>query len=144
MDKTQKSVHEIYYGSDGGATRRLMTRLEKTGQRGRIAAQLFRAQKASSRAKVYRGGIRDEWGGVIRYKDLAYEKKEKELIGLTRGVLKADSQGLRWGWKPDPPHGVTPNSSYTPIYRTDRLASIRRSDTLVLIYEGEWDRRARK
>lgn len=98
MDKRQQTVHDIYYGSDGGATRRLMTRLEKTGQLGRIAAQLFRAQKASSRAKVYRGG---KWGGVIRYKDLAYEKKNETLARLS-SVLVEDSQGMNWGWKLDP------------------------------------------
>jgi hypothetical protein len=101
MDKRQQTVHEIYYGSDGGATRRLMTQLEKTGQLGRIAAQLFRAQKASSRAKVYRGGLRHKSGDFSSYRGLAYDNKEKALLGLSV-VLNEDSQGLRWGWKPDP------------------------------------------
>src|ERR1051326_1718916 len=61
----------IYAGSDGAATRAYYPQLETRGSIGAIAMNLFRAQKCSSRAKVYRGGIR----GKASYKSMAYDKK---------------------------------------------------------------------
>lgn len=96
----QITVHSIYYGSDGAKTRSLLRRLESLGLSGRVAAQLFRAQKYSSRAKVYRGGIRHASGERTSYRDLAYGGKEKALQGLCN-VLLQHGHGLIWGWKED-------------------------------------------
>ena len=51
--KILSAVEQVYYGSHAATTRKLHRRLEALGARGRIAAQLLRAQKASSRAKNY-------------------------------------------------------------------------------------------
>jgi hypothetical protein len=59
----QLNARQVYHGSNGGATRSFCVRLEKCGQLGRIAAALFRAQKASARAKVYHGGFHRRDGG---------------------------------------------------------------------------------
>lgn len=97
----QISVGATYHGSDGATTRRLMTLLKKKGSLGDIAAQLFRAQKASSRAKQYRGGIHRRSGGFDSFRDLAYEKKEESLCSLS-DLLDQESAGLDWGWQTDP------------------------------------------
>ena len=52
-------VMQTYQGSDGEATRALYAELQQRGPVGVIAVNLFRAQKNSARAKVYRGGVRD-------------------------------------------------------------------------------------
>jgi hypothetical protein len=101
MDKQQESVHAVYYGSDGAKTRSLLRRLESLGLIGQIAAQLFRTQKYSSRAKTYRGGIRHSSGERTSYKELAYDGKEKALQGLC-SVLSKIGHELIWGWKEDP------------------------------------------
>lgn len=137
METNHLSVREAYFGSDGGATLRVMTRLKKAGRLGLIAAQLFRAQKASSRAKKYRGGIRRRSGEFDSYRELAYEKKEKALGGLC-SALVADSCGIRWGWKPDPKQPYAKFVVYIDLpngqcsfHSPERLAG---PD-----HDGEWD-----
>ena len=88
------AVIEIYEGSDAEATKALYERLETIGPDGMIAMNLFRAQKASARAKVYRGGIR----GRGSFKSMAYEKKGWSLEQLCAALAKAE---LAWGWKRD-------------------------------------------
>lgn len=91
---------EIYAGSNGELTKQLYATLETLGPRGVIALNLFRAQKASARAKVYRGGIR----GQGSFKRMAYDKKSWS-IDLLCGVLQLHAlpgDGLTWGWKQDP------------------------------------------
>jgi hypothetical protein len=59
---------------------------------------LFRAQKASARAKVYRGGVR----GQGSFKSMAYEKKNWSLGNLTDMLAQhGDRLGLCWGWQRD-------------------------------------------
>ena len=50
------NIHAIYEGSNGDATRALYEHLQTLGPAGVIALNLFRAQKCSTRAKLYRGG----------------------------------------------------------------------------------------
>lgn len=88
------NVQEIYLGSNGDATKALYAELEKVGPLGLIAVNLFRAQKCSERAKVYRGrGYRQE----------AYGRKSWSM-GLLCEILEkhAADFGIRWGWKVDP------------------------------------------
>lgn len=84
--------------SDPQLTRRLCTDLEARGLGGTIAAELFRAQKSSDRAKVYRGGIR----GVGSFRDLSYARKSRSLeklcTALAAGAALLD---VAWGWKRD-------------------------------------------
>src|ERR1051326_7628212 len=90
---------EIYNGSDGAATKALYARLELLGPVGLVALNLFRAQKCSERAKVYRGGV----PGRGSFKAMAYERKQWSMGNLCK-VLQEHAQGLqlRWGWKEDP------------------------------------------
>ncbi len=94
------NVTAVYYGSNGGATRSLLAKLGRIKPFGRIAAQLFRVQKASSKAKQYRGGIRRSDGEFNSYRDLSYEAKGKAMAKLCK-ELTDDSCGLMWGWAED-------------------------------------------
>lgn len=87
-----------FEGSDASQTRSLYDDLETIVPQGILAANLLRAQKASSRAKVYRGG---------GYRSVAYDRKQW-AIGQVAMILKAHPElGIEWGWKPDP-------TSYVP------------------------------
>jgi hypothetical protein len=60
---------------------------------------LLRAQKASERAKVYRGGIR----GQGSFKSMAYEKKTWSMARLCEILEKHGTDlGIVHGWKEDP------------------------------------------
>src|SRR5579871_3084039 len=89
-------VYRIYQGSDGDATKALFAELRQYGMIGALAVELFRAQKASERAKVYRGGIR----GRGSYKGMAYDRKQWAMDNLCKAL--AQSCGLyEWGWGVD-------------------------------------------
>lgn len=78
-----------------------MCTLLKKGAVGAIAVALFRAQKASERAKRYHGGIRHGDGSYSSYRELAYEKKREAIDQLDK-LLSIDPAGLTWGWGTDP------------------------------------------
>ena len=84
----QYQAYSVYNGSNGGATRGYLSSLEKQGHYGKIAAALFRTQKSSTRAKMYRGS---------KYTGMAYEKKNEVMQQLCN-LLNEDSCGLIWGW----------------------------------------------
>jgi hypothetical protein len=88
-------ARKVYDGSNGGRTRSFCCALGKIGQLGMIAAELFRVQKASARAKVYSGGITGRYGNVS-YQTLAYKRKGRCLSVLCK-LLQADACGLTWG-----------------------------------------------
>lgn len=87
------TVREIYEGSDGDATKTLYARLDTFGPIGFIAKNLFRACKASERAKLY----------SRKFKGDAYQKKQWSL-GLLCDALAVHgpTAGIRFGWKNDP------------------------------------------
>jgi hypothetical protein len=93
------SAREIFDGSDGAATREFYVNLERAGAIGIVAMNLFRAQKCSTRAKKYRGGLR----GVGSFRSLAYERKNWSIdnLALTLGKYGPDL-GICFGWKQDP------------------------------------------
>jgi hypothetical protein len=91
----QRPVIMAYHGSNAAASRRVCKALEDRGTLGWVAAALFRVQKASSRAKVYRGGLRH-----TSYRNLAYDRKNDQLIGLVV-LLEDDDCSLVWGWGSD-------------------------------------------
>jgi hypothetical protein len=98
LTETLFRVVTIYEGSDGDATKKLYAELEAIGPIGTIAIDLFRAQKASSRAKLYRGGVR----GKGSYRGMAYERKQWAMSNLTNALTKhAEFCGLTWGWGED-------------------------------------------
>jgi hypothetical protein len=87
------NAYEVYKGSDGEATKALYRELEKLGALGLVAMNLFRAQKCSARAKVYRGGIR----GKGSYRNMAYDRKGWSLKQLSQ-VLKDNELNISYGW----------------------------------------------
>jgi hypothetical protein len=95
---TLREVYEVYLGSDGERTRALYARLEALGAAGVVALNLFRAQKCSSRAKVYRGGL----PGLGSFRGAAYERKQWSLDNVCAELEQhAGELGLRWGWRED-------------------------------------------
>lgn len=79
-------VRIVFIGSNAVLTRRVLRQLEAIGPVGSIAAQLFRAQKASGRAKQYRGD----------YVDYACDRKGESLKRLCDLLVQQDE--LTWGW----------------------------------------------
>lgn len=59
---------------------------------------LFRAQKCSSRAKKYRGGIR----GIGSFRSIAYDRKGWSIEELCKALAAAPNLGISFGWKKDP------------------------------------------
>lgn len=67
-------------------------------QCGHVAVNLFRACKASERAKVYRGGQR----GNGSYRGMAYDRKQWAMDNLCRALGEhAGILGISWGWGTD-------------------------------------------
>jgi hypothetical protein len=96
-------AREVFDGDDAAKTRAYYAAIERRGAIGEFAANLMRAQKASTRAKRYRGGI----SGVGSFSDLAYQRKGECLTRLCDSLLKPELRGfagepVRWGWKVDP------------------------------------------
>lgn len=92
MSARLAEVLGIYQGSNGDATMELYARLAALGPIGKIAVNLFRAQKASERAKVYRRG----------YARVAYDKKQWAIDNLCRALdAHAVALGIEWGWGED-------------------------------------------
>lgn len=89
---------EVFAGSDGALTREYYSRLSLRGPIGEIAMNLFRAQKCSTRAKKYRGGIR----GKGSYSSMAYDRKAWSMEELCR-ILGHHGQQFKisYGWKLD-------------------------------------------
>lgn len=126
---------EVYAGSDGELTRRFYAELMKRGPIGEVAVNLFRAQKCSARAKVYRGGIR----GHGSYKSMAYQRKEWSLQQLCDVLVRYREQlELRAGWKRDP---STPGYEWVLYVElpTGQVSFHSPSRFALPDYEGEWD-----
>ncbi len=90
----------VYVGSDGELTKRYYSELEKRGPLGMVAVNLFRAQKTSTRAKLYRGR---------QFRSAAYDTKSWSMQNLVEILGKVG--GFPYGWKPDPatPFGDAPS-----------------------------------
>lgn len=90
---------EVFKQSDGAVTRAYYADLERRGPIGVVAMNLFRAQKTSTRAKKYRGGIR----GMGSYRSMAYERKAFSMAELCKMLEKHGAAlGISYGWKEDP------------------------------------------
>lgn len=94
---TYERLTTIYFGSDADATRMLYTALASHGPIGEIGLNLFRAHKASARAKGYRGG-----NGKRSYREMAYDRKNWSM-GQLAEILASNAAdlGLVWGWGED-------------------------------------------
>jgi hypothetical protein len=129
------TVQEIYAGSDGAATRSLYAELERRGPIGILARYLLTAQKASERAKVYRGGIR----GVGSYRSLAYDKKNWSLEQLAAVLSEHGAQlGIAWGWKEDPAQEFHNQVLYVDL-PTGQVSFHASSRGKGPDYPGDWD-----
>lgn len=90
---SQFDIWKVYLGANGEATMQLYAHLDTLGPAGLVGKNLFRAHKASARAKAYRGG----WKGV------AYRKKQWSLGLLVDCLLEhGPGLGITFGWKEDP------------------------------------------
>lgn len=125
-------VRDVFEASDAEATRALYRALEQRGRIGVVAMNLLRAQKASDRAKVYRGR---------RFVDAAYERKAWAM-GQLCDVLEQNRQaGLMgiWGWKLDPePPPAIPWVLYVEL-PTGQVSFHARERGIGPDFPGEWD-----
>lgn len=103
---------EIFEGSNGTVTRAYYAELEKRGPEGFIAMNLFRAQKCSTRAKMYRGGVR----GGDSYRAMAYERKQWSLGLLAEALeMHGEKLGIVWGWATDSTQDFNPWVMYIEL-----------------------------
>lgn len=127
---------EIYLGSNSDQTKLLYAKLESYGPVGVVAMNLFRAQKCSERAKVYRGG-----SGGVRYRDMAYERKNWSIKCLCE-VLEGHGNelGIEWGWKQDPEQEWFPWVLYVEL-PTGQVSFHSQNRGVGPDFDGEWDMR---
>lgn len=129
---------DVYLGSDGQVTTAYYRELEQLGPIGVVAMNLFRAQKCSARAKLYRGGIR----GKGSYKSMAYERKTYSMQQLATTLAKhGEALGIRWGWKKDPKTLFGDRESWV-LYVDLPQGQVSFHSPQVYIgpkYSGEWD-----
>lgn len=86
------NVMRVFEGSDGLETSKMYAELSGMGPEGLIAVDLFRAQKNSSKAKVYRG----------RGTRAAYDVKQYAMGNLVDALtLHGQALGIPWGWGED-------------------------------------------
>lgn len=92
-------AREVFDGSDAEVTKAYYASLSKRGPAGDVAVNLMRAQKCSTRSKLYRGGVR----GIGSFRSMAYETKTWAIQNLC-AVLGSHGKRLRigFGWKLDP------------------------------------------
>ncbi len=119
---------EIYAASDGEATKALYARLEKLGPAGLIAVNLFRAQKCSARAKVYRR----------RYKGEAYDRKNWSMQNLCKALIENWHIGIKFGWKEDPSQEYHKWVLYVDL-PTGQVSFHAAAPGAGPDYDGEWD-----
>lgn len=121
---------QVYAGSNGEATKALYHRLAPLGPAGHVAMNLFRAHKASSRAKVYRGR---------GYRGAAYDRKQWSIDNATAILGEhAVKLGIRWGWKVDPKQAYHRWVIYVDL-PTGQVSFHTSERGIGPDYLGEWD-----
>jgi hypothetical protein len=86
---SKMTAKEAFDTSDAADFRGFAKLLEEVGALGKIAADLLRCQKSSTRAKLY---------GRSEYRTFSYERKETHLARL---CVQLATAGLTWGWQED-------------------------------------------
>lgn len=120
---------EVYEKSDGDATRALYAQLEALGPRGYVAANLFRAQKCSARAKEY----------SRRYKADAYGRKQWAMGNLTKCLTEhGETLDIRWGWKRDTRQEIYPWVLYVDL-PNGQVSFHTAARGVGPDYPGDWD-----
>jgi hypothetical protein len=131
------TVYQIYFGSDGAETRNLYKRLEAIGPVGLVALNLFRAQKCSSRAKVYHGGT-----GNRSYRDLAYDRKQYSIQELCKVLDQhAKDIGIKWGWGVDDKQAFHKYVLYCDVPNYGQVSFHTNVKGIGPDYDGQWDGR---
>lgn len=126
---------DVYAGSDGEVTKRYYAELEKLGPIGLVAVNLFRAQKCSARAKVYRGGNSNG-----RYRDQAYARKNWSIENLSAVLNQhAESLGIVYGWKLDSNQEFHNEVLYVELPGFGQVSFHSALRLTGPIYAGEWD-----
>lgn len=118
---------KIYTGSDGKKTQAMYDLLKRKGYDGLLAIDLFRATKASARAKLYRGN---------QFKEAAYQKKTWSLANLCRRLKGGP---YTWGWLPDKKMWVL----YVDMPSFGQMSWHSRERGEGPDYTGEWDKQRR-
>ncbi len=134
MGETLHEVMTVFAGSDAEATHALYGELDAVGPAGQVATCSLRAQKASARAKVYRGG--NDRGSFSRQ---AYDRKTWSLEQLVKVLTEHGAAlGLRWGWGLDAKQPVHRHVLYVdlPVGQVSWHADARGQGP---DYPGEWD-----
>jgi hypothetical protein len=85
------TAKEVFDGSDGKLTVAYYRRLRAVGPMGVVCLNLFRSQKTSFRAKMYRGR---------QYRNASYETKNYSLNELVKALENVPQ--ITWGWQHDP------------------------------------------
>lgn len=125
------SVMTAFNGSSGEVTTALFQRLQELGPPGALAVDLFRAQKNSARAKVYRGRS---------YRGAAYDRKQWAMGNLAKRLTQeSDSLGIRWGWKIDPDTKGYPWVLYVELPGQGQVSFHTAERGEGPDYSGEWD-----
>jgi hypothetical protein len=102
---------DVFNGSDADKTKALYARLEAFGPIGIVGVNLFRAQKCSTRAKVYRGGNPQRLVSSAGLRPQTVEPR----AALRGPEEHAAALGIRWGWKVDPAQDVIPWVLYVDL-----------------------------
>lgn len=135
MIERPMNAYDVYAGSDGELTKQFYEELQRRGPLGVIAMNLFRAQKCSSRAKVYRGGR-----GGRRFRDMAYERKEWSLKLLTEALQQhAGAFGIVFGWGRDDAQNLNPWVLYVELPDIGQVSFHSPTRHVGPDYPSEWD-----
>lgn len=113
-------IVRVYKGSSGDATLALYKQLEAMGTVGVVAVNLFRACKASERAKAYRGRQnivtaygKKEWS-LAHLADALHELEARSGAIHTLG-LGGTAPEIPWGWGVDPAQPVYKHVLYVDL-----------------------------
>lgn len=119
-----------YRGSDADRTRALYAEISALGPAGVVAMNLLRAQKASERAKLYRGRAN---------KGQAYEKKQWSMGNACLALQQhGEAIGIVWGWGVDASQPVHSHVLYVDC-PTGQVSFHSGFRGVGPDYPGEWD-----
>lgn len=130
-------ARQVFDGSEAAQTRKYLSELAAKGCEGAVAAMLFRAQKASTRAKQYRGGQTGRDGIYRSNRDLAYKNKGQALEKLC-DVLMTSWPVQKWGWGSDNTTVEAPHVLYVDI-STGQVSFHSAERFAGPDYRGKWD-----
>jgi hypothetical protein len=109
MAEFKHSAADVYVGSDGDVTKAFYAELEKRGPLGIVALNLFRAQKCSARAKMYRRRAhkgeaydRKNWSMRLLCEELERYEVSRSVAEKGKYEVNIGKLSIPYGWKQDP------------------------------------------